>query len=580
MQHPSYTRSNIALAGIAACGFVMLCTMVWHKAQGPLNLVDGDGRDYYSYLVSIFIDHNLGHQDITLPYINNTPTGTVNVHTIGVSLLLLPFFGMGYAWAGLFHYEVNGFSGPFQVMLSMGALFYMVLGLWYIKKLLAAMGFKDGLVTVILTLVFLGTNLLNYGLNEPSMSHVYSFALIAAFLYYTRQLMQAQTPKYLYRSALVFGLIMLVRPVNAIALFIVPFWATSFGDFISTLQRIFSPKKLAFSILITSGVLSIQCITWLVQNGRLFQWTQKDDGFYFLNPHPFLMLFGFNSGFFIYTPLCLFLLLGLIPLFRENAYRLTVLVLFLTGLFYLFSSHWAYTYFDGLGIRPMVEYYAVFALTGAYLLRDLPGIKKLAASVVLVLCVCLNLVYCYQFKAGILPPSSMNYDKFKYIFLKTDAGYANALGGCMDPAPFTKHVPAASYSHHDDFAHDPKGCYTYNDHEYGVEYRVPGLKFSSNKVYVKVSLKRKEASLRSSSGSMVAFNLQSPDHTCKHFQACKLNDAPAETCCEWKQYDYAVILNADFRAEDSLTVFVWNRDKQPFEVDDFKVEIYNYNREI
>lgn len=568
--------------GTALLGFAILLLVVWQPRTGqPLALIDGDGRDYYSYLVSIFIRHDLGHQDITQYYINATPTGTVNVHTIGVALLMLPFFGIGYLWAAVGGYSLAGYSEPFQYMVSIAALFYMLLGLAYTRKLLRVMGFADGVVAITLLLVCFGTNLLNYGLNEPAMSHVYSFALIAMFMYYTQRLFATMQARYLYLSALVFGLVMLVRPVNAIILFVAPFWANSPHDLIQKLKAMFRPgKKILLATLIVLAVLSVQSTCWMIQNGRLLQWTQKDDGFYFSDPHPFLMLFGFNSGFFIYVPLCLLLLLGFIPLWRRSPYRFAVLLLFLSGCVYLFSSHWAYTYFDGLGIRPLVEYYSIFAILGAMLLASLKSISRVAVSTLMVACVALNLVYCYQFKAGILPPSAMTYNKLRYIFLETGDSYVHALGGSMDPPPYSKHRPAPSYTHINHFEKDPKGYYAYGRQEFGVACHVPSLGFSSNKLYVTVSLKRMEAALHSSSGSLVALQVESPAHQSKTFEAFKLNDAPAGSCCHWEQCQYAITLNGQFDKEDSLTVFVWNQGKQPFYIDDFKVEVYNYNREI
>lgn len=581
MQHQSYSLSKWALAGIALCSLALLFALKWNSAESMSHIIDGDGRDYYSYLVSLFIDHNLGHQDVSLPYINATPTGTVNVHTAGEALLLLPFFAIACVWASAGHFDVSGYSAPFQYMVSIGALFYLMTGLLFTRKLLKHLEIKDGIVAAVLLLMFAGTNLLNYGLNEPSMSHIYSFALISAFLYYTCRLMDSQASKYLYLSAFTFGFVMLVRPVNAIVLFIVPLWASSFPDFIHRLKIIFSPsKKLFISAIIVLTVLSVQSVLWMIQNGHVLQWTQKDDGFYFLDPHPLQMLFGFNSGFFIYVPLCLIALAGLVPLYRQNRYKALVLALFLAFVVYLFSSHWAYTYFDGLGIRPLVEYYAVFALLGAVLLTCLPRAKLMAVSALFVLCVGLNLVYCYQFKTGILASSSMNYNKFKYIFLKTGLQYANVLGGCMDTPPYRQPQPAASFSHDEAFAENANGCYAFKDNEYGVEYRIPSIGFNSNKLYVKVSLRRKEAQLNASAASLVALSVESPAHESKDFEAFKLNDAPPVNCCGWEQFDYAITLNGQFAPDDSLKVFVWNKDRQPFYIDDFKVEVYNYNREI
>ena len=176
------SKYTIVLTGLVS--FVMIYVLIWRTdATGYHTVVDGDGKDYYSYLISIFIDKNLGHQATGPWYIIQTPTGTINVHTVGVSLLLLPFFLIGYAWASLFGFEVSGLSEPFEKMISIGALFYALMGFYFIRKLLIKLNVKDFAIAAIMVLIFFGTHLLNYSLNEPAMSHVYSFALVSAFLY-------------------------------------------------------------------------------------------------------------------------------------------------------------------------------------------------------------------------------------------------------------------------------------------------------------------------------------------------------------------------------------------------------------
>lgn len=555
----------------------MIYFMVWRTdATGYHTVVDGDGKDYYSYLMAIFIDKNLGHQDITPWYVIQTPTGTVNVHTAGVSLLLLPFFLIAYVWASWFGYDVNGLSAPFEKMISMGAFFYAMLGLYFIRKLLIKLNIKDAAIALILLLIFFGTHLLNYSLNEPSMSHVYSFSLISVFLYSSYQVFNSGERKYFLVSAFILGLIILVRPINGIILGIIPFWSNSFKEFIERTKTIFfkQTKSMIFSGIIFKLTLFIQALIWLAQNGKMMQWTYKDNGLYLFSPNTLKMLFGFNSGFFIYTPLCLVLMFGFVPLFKENSFKFFTLFLFLIFVFYLFSCHWAYTYFDGLSIRPMVDFMPVFAILGAKLISSVQGKLKTIALPVLGLFAVFNLLICYQYKAGILPPASMNYEKFKYIFLKTDKKYAGVLGGCNDLLPYSKHHPEKSFSLENNFGDTFLDC---TQKEYPFGHEIANLNFTTTKIYVKATLKRKEATVNSSSGAVLVFNIESPDKVCRNMQVYKLNDVPSESCCDWKTWDYNVTMDGKIQVGDKLQVYIWNRDKQAFLIDDFKVEVYNYN---
>ena len=528
--------------------------------------------------MSIFIDKNLGHQDTTPWYVIQTPTGTINVHTVGVSLLLLPFFLIGYVSAMIFGFEVNGVSEPFQKMISIGALFYALAGLFFIRRLLLKLSIRDGIIAIILPLIFFGTNLLNYALNEPAMSHVYSFFLIAAFLYYSYSVFNSGERKYFILAALFLGLVVLVRPVNAVVILFVPFWSNSFKGFIGKMRHIFfkETRSMILAGIVFKLVILIQGFVWLAQNGKMMQWSYKDNGMYLLNPNTFKMLFGFNGGFFIYTPLCLILMLGLVPLFKENTYKFYSMLFFLLFVFYLFSCHWAYTYFDGLGIRPMVDFYAVFAILGAKLVSASQNKLKTVTVPVFGLFLFLNLVTCYQYKAGILPAASMNYEKFKYVFLETDTKCAGVLGGCNDLLPYAKKHPEKSFTFENTF--DAEEHFDFSGKEYGVDYSTP-LGFKTSKIYVKARLKRKEAIANSSGEALVVFKIESPGKEIRNQQIYKLNDVPSEDCCEWQVWEYNVTMDGKIKADDILSVSVWNKSKSRFLIDDFKIEVYNYNYE-
>ncbi len=575
------SKNNLSKYSILFTGLVslvMIYFFVWRtNATGYHTVIDGDAKDYYSYLMSIFIDKNLGHQDITPWYVIQTPTGTINVHTVGVSILLLPFFLIGYVWASWFGYDVNGLSAPFEKMISIGALFYALLGLHFIRKLLLKLNIKDSVIAITIILIFFGTHVLNYSLNEPAMSHVYSFSLVSAFLYFSYQVFNSGKRKYFLLAAATLGLIILVRPINGIVLFIIPLWSDSFKEFIERMKNIFfkQTKTMIFAGVVFKLTVLIQAFVWLAQNGKMIQWSYKDNGLYFFSPNTLKMLFGFNAGFFIYTPLCLLLMLGFVPLFKENTFKFFALFLFLIFVFYLFSCHWAYTYFDGLSIRPMVDVMPVFAIVGAKLISSAEGKLKTITVSALGLFLILNLITCYQYKAGILPPASMNYQKYKYIFLKTDKKYAGVLGGCNDLLPYSKHHPEKSFNYEN--ASKGKEIFDFKNMEYGVAYQIPALGFNTSKIYIKASLKRKESKVNSSSGALMVFSIESTDNGIVNKQICKMNDTPSEKCCDWETWNYNVTMDGVIKATDRLVVYVWNKDRQNFLVNDFKVEVYNYN---
>src|SRR5690606_40931711 len=68
----------------------------------------------------------------------------------------------------------EGYEPGFQKTANFAALFYFLLGLGAISKLLRSFYFRNGTIAAVIALMALGTNLLFYTANAPAFSHVYS----------------------------------------------------------------------------------------------------------------------------------------------------------------------------------------------------------------------------------------------------------------------------------------------------------------------------------------------------------------------------------------------------------------------
>ncbi|NLB26551.1 MAG: glycosyltransferase family 4 protein, partial [Bacteroidales bacterium] len=65
--------------------------------------------------------------------------------------------------------------------LLFGALFYLVIAMVFLRKLLKKF-FPDIVVAITIAAVVLGTNLAYYSSREGTMSHLYSFFLFTVFI--------------------------------------------------------------------------------------------------------------------------------------------------------------------------------------------------------------------------------------------------------------------------------------------------------------------------------------------------------------------------------------------------------------
>jgi hypothetical protein len=536
--------------------------------------IDGDARDYYSYLVSLFIDHNFTHQIGNDWYLINTPTGTINVHTIGASILIAPFFFGAFLFSKIFGFQLDGFSTPFQVGVYLAGIFYCILGLVFLKKLLLQLNFKKEIVASLLILTCFGTHLFSYTVNEPGMPHVYSFALTSAFFYFSLNLFQTRKANYYYLGAIVLGLIILVRPVNVILLIFVPFFFQNRYDLMSNLKVIVRSKHFYLSLFVLLLVCSIQSVAWYSQNGKLLQDSYAGNGFYFNDPKLFKMLFGFNNGLFVYVPLCFLFLFGIISIFIDNKFKGFVFVFSVAFFLFIFSSYWAYNYFDGFGIRTIVDFLPIFIISGAYMLQSFPAKLKYAAFGFSFLSLLLNLIYIYQYRNGIIKGNGMNFVKYSYVFMKTNKAYADSLGGANDLPLYSKTNGKLVFENYEEKTIGFKDL----DTSIVFNYAIPTQ--SANGFYTLIEFERKEDRSNSSFNGFMVLDALDPKGLNKSHQTFRLNEIPSRSCCDWKKYSYSIACTGKFSKDDELSLIILNPDKASFYIKNFKVKIYDYSYTI
>ncbi len=168
----------------------MLNVRHWKQEQ---RVIEWDAISYYAYLPAAFIynDLSLGftegytgtHKFVFWP--EKSPTGkNVIKTTMGLSLLWLPFFGAAHLAANITGADSGGYSEPYKFFLLVSALFYLLIGLVYLRKILLA-GVSDAVAALVMAGFAFATNLYWYSLFQSTMSHVYSFALITAFIWYS-----------------------------------------------------------------------------------------------------------------------------------------------------------------------------------------------------------------------------------------------------------------------------------------------------------------------------------------------------------------------------------------------------------
>ena len=89
--------------------------------------------------------------------------------------------------------------------------------------------------------------------------------------------------------------------------------------------------------------------------------------------HPLvsLVLFSPNNGLFPYTPIFIFILIGIFYMIvKKNRIGYILLIAFIL-MIYILSSWWAVEFGCSYGARNFVEYYAILCLPLAYLIKNI-----------------------------------------------------------------------------------------------------------------------------------------------------------------------------------------------------------------
>jgi hypothetical protein len=408
----------------------------WTKNKdGNRGVIRWDVITYYSYLPATVI-----YGDVTLKFLDEGIIKNDNkfwpidldngnrliVTSMGLSFLYSPFFFVAHALAPLLGQENDGFSNIYQFMLEISGFFYAFLGLILLARFLREQ--FDPLVTAITLLVIgLGTNLYYYSTVEAAMPHSHNFFLITLFMILVVR--WYRKPSW-YLGIFVgglFGLIVLVRPTNILMfLFLFLYGVTSWKGL---LERFGFYLKRWYLVLVMIAAFIVpwipQFLYWKEITGHylFFSYGEKNASFFFSQPQILKSLFHIRKGWFIYTPLMAFAIMGIPILYRKNRAWFTPLVIYVPMMVFVQSSWWCWWFGGGYGLRPYISMYPLLAIPLAVLLERVRLMKRKGFFYTLVPVMMLLVVYqvfqSRQFTTSAIHYSGTTWRSYKENFLKT-----------------------------------------------------------------------------------------------------------------------------------------------------------------
>lgn len=427
---------------------VMLKEKHWNDDR---RVIEWDAISYYAYLPAAFI-----YNDLSLSYADNYkgphkftvwpdkgPEGKYVIKTsMGLSVLWSPFFLAGHAVALLTGADTGGYSPPYKFFLLVSALFFLAVGLVYLRRILLLHS-SDAVTAMVLAAFVTGTNLYWYTLYQGTMSHVYSFALINIFIWYSIKwhCTENRDTWPAVRLGLLVGLITLIRPTNIVIILIFLLYGVNSAE---SLSRRFKQTVGDYRFLVLTAIAAIavwvpQMIYWKEMTGQWLYFSYgSNERFFFGDPAILKGLFSWRKGLFIYTPLMIFAFSGIITLWRQKSPHAPAVTVFVPLNIYIIFSWWCWWYGGGFGQRAFIDSYALAAVASASLLSSGlgAGSKWVRRSVMaaFLLLWSTGLFYNIQYYHGAIHWDSM-----------TREAYFDSFGRVRPSAKFTRLLEAPDY---------------------------------------------------------------------------------------------------------------------------------------
>jgi len=379
---PAFFRKKIDISLLSV--LISVTFAIWHvynigSWKIPERVIAWDVISYYSYLPAAFIYH-----DVTLKFIdkgkpypevlfwpNRTSENQYVIKTsLGMSYLYAPFFFLAHATIGLTGQNPSGFSPHYKYFLVLSGIFFYLVGLLVLRKILLRY-FSEFITAFVLLTIALATNLFYYGSTEATMPHVYLFALTNIFILVT--IRWYESPGYLkiILLGILTGLISVIRPTNIIIILFFVLWDIRTWKDLNNRLLLFGKYFHHFIIIgvITFIIWIPQFLYWKTVTGHWLFFSYIGEKFYFLQPQVLNGLFSFRKGWLLYTPAMIFAIAGIPVLWhRRKEFFWPVLILLILHV-YLIYSWWCWWYGGSLGSRPMIDIYGPLAVSIATFLQ-------------------------------------------------------------------------------------------------------------------------------------------------------------------------------------------------------------------
>lgn len=416
---------------------IILCFVCYYpkfSKQTTEATISYDVAGYYFYLPAIFIYHDIHHLEFQdglmekykysdAPYQGVLlPDRTYTMkYSIGAAIMYAPFFFIAHIYCSIAGFNADGFSLPYQFMLSFGCLLYVFIGLWFLRKILIRY-FSETASGITLILIVAATNYLNYAAIDNAMPHNLLFTVYVFIIWFTIKFNEKPDFRHAFLLGLLCGLAIVIRPTEIICLLIPLLWGI---DSIKERFKFLLHHYLKILLFISEVTLlgSIQLIYWKITTGNFIFYSYEEQTFSWFHPNIMEGLFSYKKGWLIYTPFMLLIVPGFVYLYKKNKSIFWPIAIFIILNIYISFSWDIWWYGGSLGQRSMVQSYVLLSFPLAAFFQKMLSSNKVIQAITILFClftVWYNFILTMQAhnKYGILDDNAMNRVYFWKIFGK------------------------------------------------------------------------------------------------------------------------------------------------------------------
>ena len=394
-------------------------------------VISEDVVSYYGYLPATFIYGDATLQNPNEKYyqyehaflLQPTKDGRHTFKTtMGMAVLYSPFFFLSHVYVKATGGLDSGFSAPYQFAIVISSVFYFLIGLIFLRKVLLHFYSKKITATVLL-LVVAGTNYFFYVGMVPGYVHNYVFCLLSVLIFLLIKWYANPSNSAAIGLGAIFGFLVLIRPTLVLLLpFLLLFGVKNRGFLKTRLLLLRSnSRKIMLAIFCAFVVWIPQLIYWKAATGSYLFYSYTEERFYWNDPKIIEVLFSFRNGWLLYTPIMIFSIIGIVQMIvKKTGYGWAIastLILFL----YVNSCWWVWWFGGSYGYRTMIDLYPILALALGFFLQQLFTSKrllKISGGILVLLLLLYNIFQTRQAHEGLIHHDSMTAEAYGKIFLK------------------------------------------------------------------------------------------------------------------------------------------------------------------